>query len=76
MPRSSGDGLNHDLSPRYLEIAKIVSNAWWNLVSDNMRSGLTSLVQAMRQRRHSENEGFLGKAQARLSGARRKGRAQ
>lgn len=35
------------LSPRYLEIAKISSNQWWNASKDNMSSGLGMLLQAI-----------------------------
>lgn len=35
------------LSPRYLEIAKISSNVWWNACRDNYVSGLGMLVQAI-----------------------------
>lgn len=35
------------MSPRYLEIAKISSNVWWNSVRDNYLSGLGMLVQAI-----------------------------
>jgi 2-ketocyclohexanecarboxyl-CoA hydrolase len=35
------------LSPRYLEIAKISSNIWWNAARDNFSSGLGMLVQAV-----------------------------
>lgn len=35
------------LSPRYLEIAKISSNVWWNACRDNFVSGLGMLVQAI-----------------------------
>lgn len=34
-------------SPRYLEIAKISSNLWWNSCRDNFLSGLGMLVQAV-----------------------------
>lgn len=34
-------------SPRYLEIAKISSNMWWNACRDNVLSGLGMLVQAI-----------------------------
>lgn len=34
-------------SPRYLEIAKISSNVWWNACRDNVLSGLGMLVQAI-----------------------------
>ncbi|SHK52510.1 2-ketocyclohexanecarboxyl-CoA hydrolase [Pseudonocardia thermophila] len=35
------------LSPRYLEIAKMSSNVWWNACRDNYVSGLGMLVQAI-----------------------------
>ena len=35
------------MSPRYLEIAKISSNLWWNQSRDNYISGLGMLVQAI-----------------------------
>lgn len=35
------------LSPRYLEIAKVSSNLWWNQARDNFMSGLGMLVQAV-----------------------------
>ena len=35
------------LSPRYLEIAKISSNVWWNGLRDNYLSGLGMLAQAV-----------------------------
>jgi len=35
------------LSPRYLEIAKISSNVWWNASRDSFTSGLGMLVQAI-----------------------------
>jgi 1,4-dihydroxy-2-naphthoyl-CoA synthase len=35
------------LSPRYLEIAKISSNLWWNMCQDSFRSGIGMLVQAI-----------------------------
>jgi enoyl-CoA hydratase/carnithine racemase len=34
------------LSPRYLEIAKISSNVWWNQIRDSYSSGLGMLMQA------------------------------
>jgi len=37
----------HELSPRYLEIAKVSSNLWWNASKDNMQAGLESLIQAI-----------------------------
>lgn len=36
-----------NMSPRYLEIAKINSNVWWNQCRDNYLSGLGMLVQAI-----------------------------
>lgn len=41
----AGELLN--MSPRYLEIAKISSNVWWNQCRDNYLSGLGMLVQAI-----------------------------
>lgn len=38
------------MSPRYLEIAKINSNVWWNQCRDNYLSGLGMLVQAIGSR--------------------------
>lgn len=35
------------MSPRYLEVAKISSNVWWNATRDNYASGLGMLVQAI-----------------------------
>lgn len=35
------------MSPRYLEIAKINSNIWWNHCRDNYMSGLGMLIQAI-----------------------------
>jgi 2-ketocyclohexanecarboxyl-CoA hydrolase len=37
----------HQLSPRYLEIAKISSNVWWNHCRESYLSGLGMLVQAI-----------------------------
>lgn len=36
-----------ELSPRYLEIAKISSNVWWNQARDSYASGLGMLTQAI-----------------------------
>ena len=41
----AGELLN--MSPRYLEIAKISSNVWWNQCRDNYLHGLGMLVQAI-----------------------------
>lgn len=35
------------LSPRYLEIAKVSSNVWWNQARDSFSTGLGMLVQAI-----------------------------
>jgi 2-ketocyclohexanecarboxyl-CoA hydrolase len=35
------------LSPRYLEIAKVSSNIWWNAARDSFSSGVGMLVQAI-----------------------------
>jgi 2-ketocyclohexanecarboxyl-CoA hydrolase len=35
------------LSPRYLEIAKVSSNIWWNAARDSFSTGLGMLVQAI-----------------------------
>ena len=35
------------LSPRYLEIAKVSSNIWWNSARDSFTTGLGMLVQAI-----------------------------
>lgn len=36
-----------EMSPRYLEIAKVSSNVWWNAVRDSYVTGLGMLVQAI-----------------------------
>jgi enoyl-CoA hydratase/carnithine racemase len=35
------------LSPRYLEIAKVSSNVWWNQMRESYRTGLGMLMQAV-----------------------------
>lgn len=37
----------HQLSPLYLEIAKVSSNQWWNQSRDNMSSGMGMLIRAI-----------------------------
>lgn len=37
----------HALSPRYLEIAKISSNVWWNACRDSYATGFGMLIQAI-----------------------------
>jgi 1,4-dihydroxy-2-naphthoyl-CoA synthase len=36
-----------EMSPRYLEIAKVSSNVWWNAARDSYVTGLGMLVQAI-----------------------------
>lgn len=50
------------LSPRYLEIAKISSNVWWNAARDSFSTGLGMLVQAIGSDDMLEGaSAFLGK---------------
>jgi 2-ketocyclohexanecarboxyl-CoA hydrolase len=50
------------LSPRYLEIAKISSNVWWNAARDSFSTGLGMLVQAVGSADMVEGaSAFLGK---------------
>lgn len=37
----------HELSPLYLEVAKVSSNQWWNQSRDNMSAGIGMLVRAI-----------------------------
>jgi 2-ketocyclohexanecarboxyl-CoA hydrolase len=37
----------HEKSPRYLEIAKVSSNIWWNASRDSFSTGIGMLVQAI-----------------------------
>lgn len=57
------------MSPRYLEIAKVSSNVWWNQVRDSYLSGLGMLVQAIGS--HDMIEGataFMEKRRPRFEG--------
>jgi len=57
------------MSPRYLEIAKISSNVWWNQARDSYLSGLGMLVQAIGS--HDMIEGaraFMEKRRPRFEG--------
>lgn len=50
------------LSPRYLEIAKVSSNLWWNAARDSFLSGLEMLIQAVESPDMAEGaQAFLDK---------------
>lgn len=58
-----------ETSPRYLEIAKISSNVWWNACRDNYVSGLGMLVQAIGSDDMREGaQAFLEKRKPRFPG--------
>ncbi|WP_408898206.1 enoyl-CoA hydratase/isomerase family protein [Nocardioides sp. R1-1] len=60
------------LSPRYLEIAKISSNQWWNASKDNMSAGLGMLIQAIGSEDMREGaNAFLAKRRPDFRAARR-----
>ena len=57
------------MSPRYLEIAKVSSNFWWNQARDSYLTGLQMLVQAIGS--HDMIEGasaFMEKRRPRFEG--------
>lgn len=57
------------MSPRYLEIAKISSNVWWNQCRDNYLSGLGMLVQAIGSKDMIEGAtAFMEKRRPRFEG--------
>jgi enoyl-CoA hydratase/carnithine racemase len=55
------------LSPRYLEIAKVSSNVWWNAARDSFTNGLGMLVQAIGSPDMAEGaQAFLDKRRPRF----------
>ena len=57
------------MSPRYLEIAKISSNVWWNQCRDNYLNGLGMLVQAIGSKDMIEGaSAFMQKRPAQFEG--------
>ena len=61
------------MSPRYLEIAKISSNVWWNQCRDAYQSGLGMLVQAIGSKDMIEGStAFMEKRKAQFEGRRKK----
>jgi 2-ketocyclohexanecarboxyl-CoA hydrolase len=61
------------MSPRYLEIAKISSNVWWNQVRDSYQTGLAMLVQAIGSKDMIEGAtAFMEKRKAQFEGRKKK----
>ncbi len=62
-----------NMSPRYLEIAKISSNVWWNQCRDAYLSGLGMLVQAIGSKDMIEGAtAFMEKRPAQFEGRTKK----
>ena len=62
-----------NMSPRYLEIAKISSNVWWNQCRDNYLSGLGMLVQAIGSKDMTEGaSAFMEKRKPQFEGRAKK----
>ena len=61
------------MSPRYLEIAKISSNVWWNQCRDAYQTGLGMLVQAIGSKDMIEGAtAFMEKRKAQFEGRKKK----
>jgi 2-ketocyclohexanecarboxyl-CoA hydrolase len=61
----------HALSPRYLEIAKVSSNLWWQQAKAEMHSSLEALIQAIGSEDMREGaRAFMEKRQPRFRDAR------
>jgi enoyl-CoA hydratase/carnithine racemase len=61
------------MSPRYLEIAKISSNVWWNQARDNYQTSLGMLVQAIGSKDMIEGAtAFMEKRKPQFEGRKKK----
>jgi 2-ketocyclohexanecarboxyl-CoA hydrolase len=62
-----------EMSPRYLEIAKISSNLWWNQARDNYQTSLGMLVQAIGSKDMIEGAtAFMEKRKPQFEGRKKK----